>query len=149
MALGSDTGIVSIWDLATGERVTTCTGQETAFHALAFNPDGSRIAAAGDDGAIRLWNAEDGKYLLTFTGHESSIYSVAFSPDGHRITSGGDDGTVRVWDSETGNCLLNIPNCPGLFVHGVAMNPLDPDSNLNPEEREILRLYGARLESAE
>ena len=52
--------------------------------AVAFSPDGRRLASAGDDGTVRLWDPATGAELATLTGHTGRVTAVAFSPDGRR-----------------------------------------------------------------
>lgn len=66
--------------------------------ALAFSPDGSRIAVAGAAGEVRLYDTETGSKTGALTGHKAGIYTVAFSPDGKQIATAGFDGTVRIYD---------------------------------------------------
>jgi WD40 repeat protein len=74
-----------------------------ALNAVAFNRDGSLIAAADDDGSIRLFTVADGRqYGRPLLGHGNWVHGVAISPDGSLIASAGKDGTVRLWDAATG-----------------------------------------------
>jgi len=66
--------------------------------ALAFSPDGGRIAVAGAAGEVRLYDTETGNKTGALTGHKAGIYTVAFSPDGKQIATAGFDGTVRIYD---------------------------------------------------
>jgi hypothetical protein len=70
--------------------------------AVAFSPDGRRLASAAHDGPVRLWDPATGAELAALTGHTDTVYAVAFSPDGRRLASTGDDRTVRLWDPATG-----------------------------------------------
>lgn len=70
--------------------------------AVAFGPEGRKVASAGDDGTVRVWNVEDGRLLFALEGHDGSVSSVAFSPDGKLIASGDVFGKILIWDASTG-----------------------------------------------
>jgi WD40 repeat protein len=74
-------------------------GTPTRF-AVAFHPDGTRIATAGRDRAVWLWDLVRGEEVARLQGHTSFVWSLAFSPDGKTLASGSGDGTVRLWDTE-------------------------------------------------
>ena len=73
------------------------TGHRGAVNAVAWSPDGTRLATAGDDGTTRLWDPTTGEQLTTLTGHTGSVNAVAWSPDGTRLATAGDDAR-RLWD---------------------------------------------------
>jgi WD40 repeat protein len=76
--------------------------------ALAFSPDGRRLATASMDKVVCVWEVETGKELLRLKGHEGGVTDVAFTPDGQRIVSSSEDKTVRVWDAASGSLVRSI-----------------------------------------
>ena len=69
--------------------------------AVAYSPDGTRIAVAGSI-AIWLYDAATGAEVALLTGHADRVNSVSYSPDGQTLASASWDETVRLWDVETG-----------------------------------------------
>jgi WD40 repeat protein len=69
------------------------------IYALAFHPDGTRLATAGRDGAVSLWDLTRGEEVARLPGHKSFVWSLAFSPDGATLASGSGDSTIQLWDT--------------------------------------------------
>src|SRR5262249_32563180 len=67
--------------------------------AVAFSPDGNRIASGGEDRVVKVRDAVDGRELLMLRGHTGRIEALAFSPDGKWLASGSDDRSVKIWDA--------------------------------------------------
>jgi WD40 repeat protein len=78
---------------------TVLYGHTDEVYAVAFHPDGTRLATGGHDGTVWLWDLAQDKELVRLPGHRSYVWSLAFSPDGATLASGSGDGTVRLWDT--------------------------------------------------
>ena len=76
--------------------------QEGKIFALAFSPDGSRIAVGGIGSEVPIYDSESGDRVATCTGHGGGIFTLAFRPDGKQLAAAGFDGTVRLYDAATG-----------------------------------------------
>jgi WD40 repeat protein len=103
-------------------QLATRGGHAKGVLAVAFSPDGARVASAAADGTIKVWHRRGLREALTLRGHTAAVTAVAFSPDGRRLASGGGDGTVRVWDAAHGKELARWPG-HAAGVTGLAFAP--------------------------
>ena len=96
---------ISIWDVFTGERLFTLSGDCNRSHSVAFSPDGKTLASA-DDKTVCLWNIATRELISgPMLGHTAAINSVIFSPDGKTLASASRDHTARLWDVATHKLL--------------------------------------------
>ena len=95
-----DSGETTLWDVGTGQHITTLTSERSSAWVVAFSPDGTKIAVGTGTGnnTVKLWDVSTYKPVAAFPGHTGWVRAVAFSPDGTKIASGSVDGTVLLWD---------------------------------------------------
>ncbi len=80
---------------------------QSNMNAVAFSPDGKRIASAGE--SLEVWEVESGRRLLKVKPKGRSIYGLAYAPDGGTIVIGDDDGgSLGILDAATGKELRRI-----------------------------------------
>lgn len=101
LAVGEMNRRVTLFEVASGEKLFSLDGHLGRVLDLAFDPSGKRIATiSSGSNLVRLWSAGDGRLLDELEGYESLPMSIAFSPDGKHIAVGGLD---------TNGVILEIP----------------------------------------
>lgn len=95
-----------VLDVASGAEVFDLPGHKTRQSspgfALAFGPDGRKLATLTDAGELRLWDLTTGKLIHLFSDSEWFWHAgVAFSPDGTSLAS-FHHFRVRLWDVASG-----------------------------------------------
>jgi WD40 repeat protein len=73
--------------------------------AVAFSPDGRRVAVCDDANTVRVWDTATRAPLTPPLRHGGNVLYGAFSPGGQRLLTASDDRTARVWDAVTGEVL--------------------------------------------
>ena len=116
VAIGEPSGEVSLWSLATGERVTEplyhwgddmedrqTIAQDPPIVAVAFDPlEDHRLSVVSGDGTIGVWNKITGKPISIETAPGAKVSSVAFGPNGRLAVLARQDDRVTVWDVGAG-----------------------------------------------
>ena len=87
-----------LFDLHAGTRTATHAGLGGWVQAVAFDPTGTVLAAAGDDDAVTLFDPDTGDVAATLEGHTAYVPQLAWAGDG-RLATASHDGTCRVWDA--------------------------------------------------
>lgn len=97
----ADSGLVRIWDMATGAQLRSFSDQGGGVTALAIAPDGSRLATGSYDGRVRLWDPASGDLVRTLRGRLPLVTAVTVERRGDRVTGYGRT-KVRVWEAGSG-----------------------------------------------
>jgi WD40 repeat protein len=92
-------------------------------NALAYSPDGTKLASASRDGSVRVWDIGNGRELLAYRGHPAPppvsdanpvegtsvlrVPAVAWSPTGTLVASAGGN-EIHLWDPATGKLAKTL-----------------------------------------
>lgn len=98
---------VVIWSTRSWQRERRWTLPGTG-RALAFAPQGSRVAIAAD-GEAAIWDANGSVRVAPLRSPGSSqATQIAWSPDGNRIVTSADDGVLQFWNASNGQHLASL-----------------------------------------
>jgi WD40 repeat protein len=96
------------------------------INALAYSPDGTRLASASRDGTVKIWDLGNGRELITYRGHLDQpddptqggsiggtdvfrVADVAYHPK-EKVIASVCGNQVHLWDPETGKPIKTILN---------------------------------------
>jgi WD40 repeat protein len=126
--LATAAGMVKLWEVASGSLRLSFQGFERkGIEALAFSPDGKRLAVGGT-GMVRVRDTTQGEEILNLRAGSAEVHGLAFSPDGRDLAAATGDyrdvdqpGAVMVWDVATGRERLVLRGHRGR-INAVAYN---------------------------
>jgi len=103
-----DEKMVRVWEVASGREVLALQGPDdprgasypVGSGAVAFSPDGTKLATGGHDAGFHLWDLDTGKELLRLGSGRPGAVGLAFSPDGKAIYTARINGAVEAWSLE-------------------------------------------------
>jgi len=103
MVTASATGLVQVWDIATGRELVQfqhmSPGQQRVVNMqFALSPDGKWVATADYFSNVVLWQTKTGMKLGSFKGHLGAPTCLTFSRDSRLLASGSSDTTVLIWE---------------------------------------------------
>ena len=125
VARANRNGEIQVWDVNTGEELSSFRTKHThGSTTLAFSSD-SRILASGQGKTIRLWDTFNFTELSDRIDIDTGFTTMVLSPNGRTLTGvsgftleikGGIDsviesvrGRLNVWETLTGNKLSEVP----------------------------------------
>ncbi len=101
LAAADRSGVVKVWDTATGRVEQTLSGHRGAVHAVAFLRSGKLLVSVGADGTVRMGDVADGKEKWRQTAHQGEALAVAVGPE-DAVATCGSDGRIKLFSAQGG-----------------------------------------------
>ncbi|KAG7303906.1 Fizzy- protein [Plutella xylostella] len=97
VAVGTQKGHISVWDVAVNKEVTKLQGHIARVGALAWN--GDMLSSGSRDRHIRQRDTRTPPVQSSriLQGHRQEVCGLKWSPDGQSLASGGNDNKLFVW----------------------------------------------------
>jgi WD40 repeat protein len=111
--VGYEQGVMTIWDVETGDALITFAGHQGSTGGE-WSPDGTLIASTGfANQSVKIWDSATGEEFLSFFVAGAPL-SIGWSPDGTHVIVTGDGLNEpvikRVWRS-TGELIEHAYDC--------------------------------------
>jgi WD40 repeat protein len=129
LAVGEDDAGITLWNVATGDKVRRLDKCKGKHDAIVFLPDSKRLLVANHDGVVGLWDTH-GRQLRKFDTKLPKPSALVVSPDGKALVLGDSRavpkqdwpaGLLSVWDIATGQERRRAET-PST-VAGIALSP--------------------------
>jgi WD40 repeat protein len=118
LLIGTENGIVEVWDISTGQNVGRLYVNENENSISEI-----RCSADGSEAVILSWRSTEALVIdiesgstLTTLNHSTQIYSLDYSPVDSLIVTGDPNGNVQFWDSNTGELIEEFEAHTGYFI---------------------------------
>ncbi|KAH7926348.1 WD40 repeat-like protein [Leucogyrophana mollusca] len=125
VACSHGSGLVSIWDVASGRNIYTITTGSSYVSCIAFSRDTSAIVCGTFDGAVQLWDVQTGQLRTELEGRDCEVTSIIFSPEYFHVVIGHTDGSIDLWSPSSPAATsheLTSDNCAPYDVEFLAFS---------------------------
>jgi WD40 repeat protein len=116
-----------VFSLADGMFQQKLAGHDLSVYAVAFSPDGTKIASTSGEwterkpGRVMIHDAVDGAKLAQFDNHTHAVRSLVFTPDGSKLCSLSQDGILQIYEVQGLRESITLKN--GLDSRPLASSP--------------------------
>ncbi|HSU53695.1 MAG TPA: c-type cytochrome domain-containing protein [Candidatus Dormibacteraeota bacterium] len=98
--IGAKAGRIAVWDITTGERSLTVSGEYDTVLTSDIRPDQTQIAFGGPTRLVKLYSIKAATVQQKLKKHTDWVTAVAYSPNGEMLASADRNGGICVWDPD-------------------------------------------------
>jgi WD40 repeat protein/serine/threonine protein kinase/two-component SAPR family response regulator len=113
-AFGTEGGVVTLWDVASGEMVGEFAGHDPDWQVLpvAFSPDGHLLVSGSETGEAIIWDVATQTVQQRIPVLDNVLFALAFSPDGQVLAAGGMSNAIQFFNVATGALTGSVTGLP-------------------------------------
>lgn len=93
----TDTELVKIRDVKTGEELLSFEAHEKDVRGLAFFPDTRYLATGGAEGLVKIWDLQK-KASIANLNLNGRVTALGVSPNGKWLAAADDTDTLTIWE---------------------------------------------------
>lgn len=122
LASGDRAGVVQLWQIATGDRVTALDSIQSAVTGMVFLREDKFLAITDENGWITVWNLETQTIAQRWQGHPQVITAVALLNRRSMLVTASWDKTIKLWNPATESTIATFSGHT-LAITCLAVNP--------------------------
>ncbi|KAI8930190.1 putative subunit of the anaphase promoting complex [Entophlyctis helioformis] len=107
LAVGTNKGLVQIWDVERSKLVRQFTGHQGRVGALAWNAN-VLTSSSRDRSIFNRDTREPRDHVTKLVGHRQEVCGLKWSPSGDILASGGNDNRLFLWDKRQWSSLASF-----------------------------------------
>ena len=100
--------ICFLWNLNTGEKISTLKGHTDAVSSISITPDGKLAVSGSWDKTCILWDLTTGQAIHKLMGHHQQINDVSVTSNGKWAITGSSDNNCILWDLVTKEIIYTL-----------------------------------------
>jgi WD40 repeat protein len=99
----ADSGHYHVWDVRSGEKVTTVKGHTNTVTCCRFDFGGNNLCTCSMDRRATVWDIRMWKHLLKLRDHKHTVSCCAFSHNNHWLLTGSWDTNLHLYNVADGS----------------------------------------------